>query len=794
MPLNRGAKNDSGIWLQFTNRNSLSEERIRSLFEKYGGIKECDGAVNGPSDGWVMISMDTMDKASSAIKGMRESGNPIGETLSLINPGSVENGMGGSESEANLAENVKIVTKRPSQPRDHDKFENPNSFVGSNDLLSSSDIGDVGGMKNLTAMYSKILEITSHNNNLLISGMRETVEDCNRQLKEKDDQIRRLQNILTNHEENIRKLTNKLSSNQDLEAKVKSFFGENEEFYKKKAHELTKQNQDLSKKLAESEKSRFERVLEESDTSRVKAEVEKLTGLSDNILSKTEQVFAVVQGMDMGGVVRSDGKGELKMDSMSGNTALLHNKIDKSIRILAETSENQKKMNKVLQDLIKYTGLMRQDSDIIEVEDKKKKKKDKERDRSRGRKRSRSRSTEKRRRSRSGSGERLKMQQVMPPASIDHEFEEMKWGLNMTLIGDGHWKSLVTVDDIKNIVDRMGKKVNFRVMCNENETLASMYEEERDSLMVALPKTCYKVGISIGSNELNDPSLITLKDAPMDEVRRRNEPKLNKKARILKELVLNLIRQNKMVIVMIPPYGETRMEVHGQWEEILLNKLGDIRFPSIKILNMAKIMRGTMSEYSNNAEYLDMWLRQHPKPRRTLSPYGTRRMFHALRQTVTSKTPQQAGMDNWPTPQSHPPPPQVQSQPPAPLQQLQTPPPIHAQAPHQSRMSSNVAAIAQPRQEDFPCPRCTRTGHPQDKCKSRDKVCRKCNLVGHFVEVHEITDERFRQVITSELGYDLWESRGYGGYEDSSRVDNQDYKRSRQDNSGQYYGGRGDHY
>ena len=29
--------------------------------------------------------------------------------------------------------------------------------------------------------------------------------------------------------------------------------------------------------------------------------------------------------------------------------------------------------------------------------------------------------------------------------------------------------------------------------------------------------------------------------------------------------------------------------------------------------------------------------------RRTLSPYGTRRMFHALRQTVTSKTPQQAG-------------------------------------------------------------------------------------------------------------------------------------------------------
>ena len=37
---------------------------------------------------------------------------------------------------------------------------------------------------------------------------------------------------------------------------------------------------------------------------------------------------------------------------------------------------------------------------------------------------------------------------------IDHEFEEMKWGLNMALIGDGHWKSFHMVEDIKNIVTR----------------------------------------------------------------------------------------------------------------------------------------------------------------------------------------------------------------------------------------------------------------------------------------------------------------------------------------------------
>jgi hypothetical protein len=72
---------------------------------------------------------------------------------------------------------------------------------------------------------------------------------------------------------------------------------------------------------------------------------------------------------------------------------------------------------------------------------KKRKKDDKERDRSRGRdrKRSRSRSLERdrrRARSRSDSSERPLVQQVQPPTTaIDHEFEEMKWALNMGLIG-----------------------------------------------------------------------------------------------------------------------------------------------------------------------------------------------------------------------------------------------------------------------------------------------------------------------------------------------------------------------
>ena len=74
---------------------------------------------------------------------------------------------------------------------------------------------------------------------------------------------------------------------------------------------------------------------------------------------------------------------------------------------------------------------------------KKRKKEDKERDRSRGRERKRSRSRDRgdeRRphRSRSDSGDHVAavVQQIQPPpVAFDHEFEEMKWALNMGLIG-----------------------------------------------------------------------------------------------------------------------------------------------------------------------------------------------------------------------------------------------------------------------------------------------------------------------------------------------------------------------
>ena len=67
----------------------------------------------------------------------------------------------------------------------------------------------------------------------------------------------------------MRTLTNKLNSLQECDNKAKKFFGENEDFFKKKATELTKVNQDLVRRLEESEKARMEKVLEENDSSKV---------------------------------------------------------------------------------------------------------------------------------------------------------------------------------------------------------------------------------------------------------------------------------------------------------------------------------------------------------------------------------------------------------------------------------------------------------------------------------------------------------------------------------------------
>merc|ERR1719483_2073910 len=700
-----------------------------------------------------MVNRVEAEMAMKTLQGRKES--KVGGTLQMINLGGVEN-----EDTEKVKEEVEMVEGKEGEKLE--TFPKPVPAEKSDVVVRTKKVEKVeqveqellskgveniavGGIAQFHQTNSKILEMVTMNNTMLLERVREVEENCLKQIKEKDDQIKRLQNLLSNKDDHMRKLTNRLNSATDFEGKVKKFFGENEDFHKKKVTELTKANTELVGKLEESESRRMEKLLEEADSSKIRETVTGLTNITEDIQSKTEQVWAVVQGLDSGAVVVGAGD-ERGKETVSSTVGLLHNKVDKMVRLMVETSENQKKMNKVLQDLLKV-GLVKTEvaGGIAEEVDGEKRKRRKEREKSRERGDSR----DKRSRSPDSS---LEPVVSSLPHQIDHEFEEMKWGLNMALIGDGHWKSFNIVDDIHNIVTRMEKKVNLRVMGKEGETLSRMYDEQRECLISALPTRCYKVGISVGTYDLKDNSLITLKEASMEEVRRRNEPKLVNKATSLRDLVVRLISQNKSVVVMIPPHGEERIELHHHWEEILLATLKDVRFPKLRILNMAQVMRSTMSEFRNNDDYLDMWLSPTPKPRRYLSAYGTRRMFYALRQTVTAKTPQAAGMGSWPD-AGH-----------ATAQPLPTP----------------AAGLTQPscipNPSDFPCPRCTRH-HPggQDKCKSIDKLCRKCGNVGHFTEVHDITDPMYRQLIVNTLGINLW-----GDWEMKTSTDYQpDPKRGR---------------
>ena len=117
-------------------------------------------------------------------------------------------------------------------------------------------------------------------------------------------------------------------------------------------------------------------------------------------------------------------------------------------------------------------------------------------------------------------------------------------------------------------------------------------------------------------------------------------------------------------------------------------------------------------------------------------------MFYALRQTVTAKTAQAAGMGAWPE--------------------------VGSTHPSAENTGGYKAALI-PNPAEWPCPRCTRH-HPgtPDTCKSLDKMCRRCGNVGHFTEVHDVTDPHYRQLIVNTLGINLWgdwqgEEAGGGG-------------------------------
>merc|ERR1719209_1936769 len=249
-------------------------------------------------------------------------------------------------------------------------------------LAAAIDAG--GGLQQFQAQQSKLLELASNNNVLLVERMKEREEEAGKKAREAEEQVKRLQILVETKEEQVRRLTARLDANNDLEEKIKKFFGENEDFHKKKAADLAVANSELAAKLEDSEKRRMESLLADADSSAVREAVASLQQLAENVQSKTEQVWAVVSGLDPGTVVAGSGGGAA--GTVSSTVGLLHNKVDKMVRLMVETSENQKKMNKVLQDLLKV-GLVKTEvvGGATEEVDGEKRKRRKEREKSRER-------------------------------------------------------------------------------------------------------------------------------------------------------------------------------------------------------------------------------------------------------------------------------------------------------------------------------------------------------------------------------------------------------------------------
>ena len=169
-----------------------------------------------------------------------KAGSKIGKSLKLMDDmmsGEAEE----EDSEAAVTNGDDKVKPVAVKKEDSVSSVKSDASVNSPGLLSTSmKEAAKGGLTQFTKMNSKILEIVSQNNVLLLERVRDMEETCQKQVKEKDEQIKRLQNLLSNKDEQMKKLTSRIEAGAEFDEKARKFFGDNEDFYKKKVEEVNK--------------------------------------------------------------------------------------------------------------------------------------------------------------------------------------------------------------------------------------------------------------------------------------------------------------------------------------------------------------------------------------------------------------------------------------------------------------------------------------------------------------------------------------------------------------------------
>ena len=173
-----------------------------------------------------------------------------------------------------------------------------------------------------------------------------------------------------------------------------------------------------------------------------------------------------------------------------------------------------------------------------------------------------------------------------------NELDELKWASNSYFIGDGLIGRLDKVPDIKEKLDKMKKELNLRLKSKDKERVCYLYDLSRKQLKAPLHNTVSKVVLSIGSQDLFEDSLLTLKQASLEEVKQANKSELKKKATHIKALIEALMgkKMEKKVVYIIPATCVQRKEVFEHFEEIITETLKDLPFPNFKLLNFPELM------------------------------------------------------------------------------------------------------------------------------------------------------------------------------------------------------------
>ena len=441
----------------------------------------------------------------------------------------------------------------------------------------------------LEVQQARILELTSKNNAMLKQQLEIMKTEQHRKDMGDKRKLRKMQELLESKEDQIQKLMRNDKSTYELYNNVKQVLEVNQGVNKCITVELELVNTEL-------EAMKNYGMKQAKGLKRTRKALDSVCSAAVRVEERTGQVLSTVGSLGTGpGLVKP-----------------LQSRVDKMVWLSVETRENQAKMNMLLGELLIKPS--ETDAGTSELISRKKgavvKENRIERD-------IECIEMDKREVEEHGVSENLQV-------SINPQFDESKdmmWGHNVALVGDGLLRDFYQVEEVRTQLTRMEKEANLVFLAHKGAPLSSQLH--------SVPLNCNTVVVSQGAHNLQDTGLLTLAAADsLEVVRQWNQPLLQAWAEDLSRMVVRpLLEQGKRVVLLVAPAGEERDEVAQQWQELLLASLPTD--PGLQVLSMMEVIQSSLSELQGEEQC------QETLPREKLTEYRLRKIFLALRQTLT---------------------------------------------------------------------------------------------------------------------------------------------------------------